>query len=125
LSAAEGRRFAFTLAGAFAVLGAVAWWRGWPTVAPTLLVLATTLAVAGIALPERLGPVERVWMGLAHALSRVTTPIFMGLVYYVVLTPTGVLRRTLGKTPLLAARGKPSCWVDRRESSRGDLTRQF
>ena len=125
MTRSEGRRFAFPVAGAFAVLAALVWWRGWGTLSLTFLVLAGGLAIAGLALPERLGPIQRAWMGLAHAMSRVTTPLFMGTVYYAVLTPTGLLRRTFGKTPLVAMVGKPSGWVDRRTSPRGDLTRQF
>ena len=35
-------------------------------------------ASAALVVPTQLGPVERAWMGLAHAISKVTTPIFMG-----------------------------------------------
>jgi hypothetical protein len=64
-------------------------------------------------------------MAFALALSKITTPLFMGIVYYAVLTPTGVLRRLVAGNALRAARGKPSGWVSRRASPRGDLTRQF
>jgi hypothetical protein len=40
-------------------------------------------------------------MKLAHALSKVTTPIFMGIVYFVVLTPIGFIRRSFGGNPLV------------------------
>ena len=40
-------------------------------------------------------------MGLAHAISKVTTPIFMGVVYFVVITPIGFIRRrAFGSNPL-------------------------
>lgn len=125
LTSREGRRFAFTLATAFLALAALLWWRGRPTLGTVLVVLGGTLALAGMAMPGRLGPVQRAWMGFAHALSKVTTPIIMGLVYYVVLTPTGVLRRVVAGSPLRAGRGKGTCWIDRRASPRGELNRQF
>ena len=42
-------------------------------------------------------------MALAHAISKVTTPIVMGVMYFVVLTPVGVLRRGFGGNPLVHA----------------------
>ncbi len=124
LTPADGRRFAFTLAAAFAVLAGVSWWRSHQTAATVLGALAAALAIAGVLVPARLGPVQRAWMGLAHAISRVTTPIFMGLVYFVVITPIGFMRRIVGGNPLRAHQGA-SGWVDREGAPRGDLTRQF
>jgi hypothetical protein len=124
LSPAEGRRFALTLAAAFGALAALLWWRERGTVAAVLGMVAAAFALAGLLVPGRLGPVYRGWMGFAHAISRVTTPIFMGVVYFLVVTPIGFVRRTVGGNPLRAHRGG-SGWVDRRGAPRGDLTRQF
>jgi hypothetical protein len=124
LTAPEGRKFAFTLAAAFGVLTALLWWRERQTVATVLGGVAAAFALAGLLLPGRLGPVYRAWMGLAHAISKVTTPIFMGVVYFLVITPIGMVRRMVGGNPLRAYQGS-SGWVDRQGSPRGDLTRQF
>jgi hypothetical protein len=68
-------------------------------------------------------------MGLARAISKVTTPIFMGIVYFVVLTPTGLLRRGLAKKTLSPARSAKTFWVDRKpmepEAARRRMERQF
>ena len=125
LTAAEGRRFAFTLAPAFAALAGLIWWRGEPRVALLLIAIGVVLAVAGVAVPRHLGPIQRGWMGMARVISKLTTPIFLGIVYYGVITPTGVLRRTVGRTPLRRPRDVPTCWVCRRDSPRSDLERQF
>jgi hypothetical protein len=124
LSPAEGRKFAFTLAAAFGVLAGVTWWREHPTASAILGAVAAAFALGGLLMPGRLGPVYRGWMGFAHAISKVTTPIFMGVVYYLVITPIGLVRRTLGGNPLRAHQGA-SGWVDRGGAPRGDLTRQF
>ena len=124
LSPAEGRRFAFTLAAAFGVFTALLWWRGRETPAAVTATASVAFALAGLLVPGRLGPVQRAWMGLAHAISRVTTPIFMGVVYFLVITPVGIIRRAVGGNPLRAHRGR-SGWVDRQADPRGDLTRQF
>jgi hypothetical protein len=124
LTAPEGRKFAFTLAAAFGALAALLWWRERRTVAAVLGAVAVALALAGLLLPGRLGPLYRGWMGFAHAISRVTTPIFMGVVYFLVITPVGIVRRAVGGNPLRAHQGS-SGWVDRQGEPRGDLSRQF
>ena len=124
LTPSQGRKFAFTLAAAFGALAALAWWRGSPRALVVFGALAGTLAAAGLLVPGRLGPVERAWMGLAHAISRVTTPIFMGVVYFLVIAPVGIVRRALGGNPLTSHQGATG-WVDRQAAPRGDLTRQF
>jgi hypothetical protein len=124
LSPAEGRKFAATLAAAFGVLAGVAWWRESPRATLVLAAVAGAFALGGLLVPGRLGPVHRGWMGLAHAISRVTTPIFMGIIYFLVITPVAAVRRAVGGNPLRAHRGA-SGWVDRQTAPRGDLTRQF
>jgi hypothetical protein len=127
--AAKGRKFAFTVATAFAVLALVSFWRG-RELPPILLgSLAAALALAGLAIPSRMGPVESAWMKLAHAISKVTTPIFMGIVYFVVLTPIGLLRRTFGGNPLVHKADHESYWIARATSDdakrRARMERQF
>lgn len=137
LSAGEGRRFAFTLAAAFAVLGAFLWWRhsaapffpsapSAPSAPYALLLLSAVLFASGALIPTRLGPVQRAWMGLAHAISRITTPIFMAVIYFLVIAPMGLLLRVLGRNPLSRTAINGSFWVTRSPAEqRSDIERQF
>ncbi len=127
LSAAEGRRFGLTVGIAFAVLGGVAWWRGRVLVTGVALGIGLFLLIAALVVPARLGPVHRAWMGLAAAMSKITTPVFMGIVYFAVLTPTGLLRRLAGKNSLLRPRTAKSFWVSRAadDQRRTGMERQF
>jgi hypothetical protein len=125
LSAGEGRKFGLTVGIAFAVLGGVAWWRGREALAGGFWAVGALLILAGLAVPTSLGPVQRAWMGLAHAISKVTTPIFMGIVYFVVLLPVGLVMRLFGRNPLTTHHGAETVWVSRGENRRGDLERQF
>jgi len=126
LTAAAGRRFAFTVGTAMLVLGGVVAWRGGRTAAWTLGVVGAALLVAGVVAPTRLGPVERAWYALAVAISKVTTPIIMGVLYFGVLTPAGVVARLFGHNSLVRSRTATSAWVRRPEGARrSDLERQF
>jgi hypothetical protein len=126
LSRAEGRRFGLLVGGAFLVLGTLVRWRGHPTGAAVLWSIGGLLAAGGLVVPGSMGPVYRAWMRLALALSKITTPIFMGLIYFGLFTPLGFFRRLIGRNALVRPRGD-SFWVDRVDpaSRRSDLQRQF
>src|SRR4029079_7309800 len=110
LTAAAGRKFGVTVGLAFAASSVIVWWRGGPTASTVGFVLGGTLLFCGLAVPTRLGPVERTWMRVAHFVSLVTTPIFMGLLYFVVIAPIGFIRRRSG-SPLAAKRpGTATDW---------------
>ena len=126
LTASQGRRFGLTVGGAFLVFAAFAWWRGHATAMTLLATLGGGLSLAGLLIPTYLGPVERGWMKAAHLISKVTTPIVMGVMYLLVLTPVGLLRRLFGGNPMVHAPAQGSYWRSRPEGRRaGNLTRQF
>lgn len=126
LTSAEGRRFGFLVGGAFLLLGGISYWRGHQIAPVVLWVLGGTLVLAGLLIPGSLGPVHRRWMGLALLLSKVTTPIVMGAIYYGLFTPMGFVRRLIGRNALVRSPGN-SFWIDRQPGNhrQSDLTRQF
>ena len=127
LTPKEGRAFAFPVGIAFLVLAGITYWRGHTGFTIGFVSIAVPLLLAGLVIPGKLGPVYRAWMGFALLLSKVTTPIFMGITYFVVLAPIGLLLRLLGKNPLSRTAGGETQWVSRPEGEgrRSDLKRQF
>ena len=115
MTAREGRRFALTLAGGFAALALIAWWRHRVLASEIFGVVSLFALLSALFAPTRLRPVERAWMALGHAMSRVTSPIFFTVLYLVVITPAGMLRRTFGKSPLARSRAPASFWIRRDE----------
>jgi len=105
------------------VISAFLAWRGLPTGAWITGALGAVLIVAGLVLPRHLQRVEVLWMRLALAISKVTTPIIMGIIFFLVIFPIGLLMRALGHRPLQRPPGD-SFWV-KREQGRSDLRRQF
>ena len=130
LTPAEGRRFGLTVGAAFIVFAGIFWWRGSERIATVFVAVGGLLVLAGLVLPGQLGPVYRAWMGLALLISKVTTPLFMGIVYFLVITPIAFLRRQLGGNPLVHAPATDAAgrtvWQSRAPADRrSDLNRQF
>ena len=63
----------------------------WPFV---ILLILGGLALAA---PLALKPIYQGWMRFGLLMSKITTPIIMGLVFYVVITPMGLIMRLSGK----------------------------
>ena len=99
LSTAELRKFGLTVGGAFAVLGAISWWRGHELPPRVLWTLAVLLIVPGALFPAVLRPVQRGWMAFAVALGHFNTRVILTLFFYLVLTPVGFVMR-LFRDPL-------------------------
>jgi len=99
VSRAALRSFGRTVGLVFLALGAfMLWRRGWVVTAlpGTLLGVGGALVLLGLAVPALLGPLYRVWMLLAFALGFVMTRVLLTLVFFLVVTPIGLLRRALG-----------------------------
>ncbi len=124
-TASDGRSFAFPVGIAFLALAGILLWRDKPTLMWIATGLGGTLMLAGLTIPGRLGPVYRGWMRMALAISKVTTPIFMGIVYFVVLTPTGLVMRLLGRKPIVHEPTEGSLWQPAIGREVNDMRRQF
>ena len=124
---AQGRRFGATVGIAFLVFAGIAWWRDHDSITTVLASAGGVLLLAGLLVPRQLAPVERAWMALAHAISKVTTPIAMGVIYVLVLTPVGFVRRQFGGNPMVHPAAAAGYWHSRPEGRRrtGSMRRQF
>lgn len=126
LTPAEGRKFGLLVGGAFLLLAALLWRRTHVTGATVVGIVGAALVLGGLVAPAQLGPVYRGWMALAKAISKVTTPIFMSIIFFLVLTPAGFLVRLFGHRPLTPPRGAGTYWHSRPDGERrGALDHQF
>ena len=120
LKPGEARRFGLVVGAAFIAVGVLAWWRGHPTTLRVAGGVGASLVFLGLVLPSLLEPVYRAWMLLAHLLSKVTTPIFMGATYLLVVTPVGLLKRAFGGNAMRRpAEVDGSYWRPRPDAPRG------
>src|SRR5262245_62093116 len=113
LTTAEGRKFGLTVGGAFLVITALMWWRNRETGMLVTGTLGTLFVLGGLIIPRQLGPVERAWMGLAHIPNKVTSPVFLGVVFFGVFSPIGWLMRKAGRGPMPVPAKGQSAWIGR------------
>jgi hypothetical protein len=58
------------------------------------------LGVWGLIAPLSLRPVYRGWMRFGLMLSKVMTPLIMGIVFFVVITPVALILKIVGNDPM-------------------------
>jgi hypothetical protein len=120
----EGRKFGVTVGLAFVALAGLLWWRDKETAAQVFASLGGLLVLAGLILPGQLGPVYRGWMKFALLLSKFTTPIIMGIIYFGLFLVTGIIRRRVAGNQMVRPEQGGSFWVVR-DRTRANLERQF
>ncbi len=109
------RSFGWVFVIFFGLMGA------WPAVhgrplRPWALGAALVVAAITLARPSLLHPANVVWMKFGLLLGKFVNPIVTALLFYVVVTPMGVLMRIFGKRPLPLEfdRSAESYWIERR-----------
>lgn len=104
---------AFTLFGALCALGLFK-----DKALPTYLFgFLSILGGLFILIPSPLRPVHVVWLRMAHFIGTVITMLLLALIYYLVITPAGFVKRLWGGPPLPLKPDKKasSYWVARTE----------
>ena len=122
----EERKFAFIVGAALLMLGVLAWYRGSAGRASVLAAAGLILILAGAVAPTRLRSVRKAWMTFGKFLSKITNPVFLGIVYWGVFTTLGLLRRLCGTNTLVHKAGADGYWIRRQAGDTiKSLERQF
>ena len=119
------RAFGLVFAVVFAL---VALWPLLDDAPPRWWALAVAGGFTGLALaaPKLLAPANRLWTGFGRRLGN---PLVMGLLFYLGVTPTGLIMRAFGKDLLHLKRDPDaaSYWIERTPPgpAPGGMPRQF
>jgi hypothetical protein len=94
------RQFGLLVGGIFGFIGL--WPMVWRHQSPRAwaLVLAIALVAPALVAPRLLAPAHRAWMKLAEVLAWINTRLLLGLVFFLVVTPIGLLMRALKRDPM-------------------------
>jgi len=90
------------------------------------LVLSLIFLILGVLNSRFLTPLNKLWFKFGILLGLIVTPIIMGIVYFVVVTPTGVLMRLLGKDLLRMSKVKNTStyWI-KSDKQKNTMKKQF
>jgi hypothetical protein len=63
-------------------------------------IVSAILSSSALLLPSLLAPVYKGWMSVGHALGWINTRIILGVIFYILLLPIGLLMRLFRKDPM-------------------------
>ena len=88
-------------------------------------ILAVIFLILGLLNSSFLNPLNKVWFKFGILLGNFVSPIVMGIVFFVIVTPTALIMKIFGKNLLNLKRdNKQSYWVER-SSIKSKMKNQF
>jgi len=81
-----------------------------------LLLGAMAMLILTMTWPDVFRPLAKVWFGLSHILGTIVSKIILTIVFFLVVTPVGIVRKVLGADPMrtrLWKKGSASVLVER------------
>ena len=89
--------------------------------AQALAILAVLFLLITVIIPQVLLPLNKLWMRLGLLLGMIVSPIILGIIFFGLVTPYGVVMRMFGRDELrLKFTNKSSHWISRSESIKSD-----
>ena len=108
------RNFGLVFTAVFLLIGVLPLAFGHALHVWSLIVAAAFGAVSAVA-PGLLAPLNRLWTRFGLLLHKIVSPIVLGIMFFLVITPMGLVMRLFGKDPLRLRidRSASTYWIGR------------
>ena len=111
------RSFGLLFGAVFVLLAAYGWFfKSWSSVVElSLLGVALAFVLLGFVAPKILSPLNWLWFQLGQVLGKIVSPIVLGAIFFLLLTPVSLVTRLFGRDELRLKREalQTSYWLDR------------
>ena len=78
------------------------------------IIISLIFLVLGLLKSKILAPLNKLWFKFGIFLGKIISPLIMGIIFFLVVTPIGILMRLLGKDLLNLKHNKnKSYWIDK------------
>ena len=89
------------------------------------MMISFIFLILGLINSKFLSPLNKAWFKFGLILGSVIAPVVMGVIYFLVVTPTGLIMKALGKDILGLKRNKNSTYWLEKDNSNNNLKNQF
>src|SRR5436309_8838344 len=90
VAGSSDRGFGFVFTGFFVLIAALRWWKGHDG-AGWFAAAALAMLIVALVRPTLLAPLNRLWTKLALILSKIMNPVIMGVLFFLVVAPIGLM----------------------------------
>lgn len=110
----SNRSFGLVFAVVFALIGLIPPLHG-GSIRPWALYVSVAFLVVALLFPQALTPLNRLWFKFGLLLHHIINPVILGIIFFVIITPLGVITRLAGGKLLSLGYDKKaeSYWVRR------------
>lgn len=111
----SNRNFGFLFAGVFAFLSAYGAFQGSDVARVySWLIAGVAVGLVAVVAPNLLTPFNKAWMKLGDLMGKVVSPLVLGIIFFMLITPIALITRIFGRDELrLKKTNFNSYWVDR------------
>ena len=108
------RTFGLVFAGFFGIVATYSMVFG-DAISPWAVVLSGLFLASAVLRPSMLAPLNRVWTGFGLLLHRIVSPVTLAAMFFLVITPTGLVMRIFRKDLLRLKLDKnaQTYWIER------------
>ena len=89
------------------------------------IIISLIFLILGFINSKFLSPLNKAWFKFGLILGSVIAPIVMGIVFFLVVTPTGLIMKALGKDILALKKNKNNTYWLEKDNSNNNLKNQF
>jgi len=88
------------------------------------LIISLIFLILGLINSKILTPFNKLWLKFGLLLGSIVAPIVMAAVFFLVVTPTGLIMRLFRKDLLNLKKNKTSYWI-KRDNTKSSMRNQF
>jgi len=89
------------------------------------LIFSIVFLILGLLNSKFLAPLNKYWIRFGELLGKIISPIVMGVIYFLLITPISIIIRLFGKDLIGIKFSKmPSYWI-KRQKNIGSMNKQF
>ena len=89
------------------------------------LIISLIFLILGLLNSSLLTPLNKIWFKFGILLSKIFSPLIMGIIFFLVVTPIGIFMRILGKDLLNLKFNKSSSYWIKKENTKTSMKKQF
>lgn len=89
------------------------------------LVIALIFLFLGLINSKLLTPLKTLWIKLGHFLGYIISPLILSIIYFFVVTPTGLLLRLFRKDILRLKKNNKNTYWENKNSNNSSMKNQF
>ena len=89
------------------------------------LIISIFFLFLGIFNSKLLTPLNRLWMKFGLLLGKIVSPVVMTVIFFGVVTPTGLVMRIFGKDILKLNKNNNNSYWENRDNSNNNMNNQF